>query len=189
MVESDCVKRAIEGDEDAFTLLVKKYNYLIKSTIGYYMHKRLVEDVSQEVWVQIYQKLWQLDDPKKFVPWARKLTYYHCVNHRKKANNIYKFELNIEDWVQLSETLSSDNFSVSNLIIKKEIRSEIRKLISSLPGDYAIMIRLKYLHDLNYFQIQELTGLPLSTIKWRIHHGKKLLKAKLYKCVYHEIYQ
>jgi RNA polymerase sigma-70 factor, ECF subfamily len=190
MVESDYVKRALEGDEDAFTLLVKKYNYLIKSTIGYYMNKRWVEDVSQEVWVQIYQKLWQLEDPKKFVPWARKLTYYHCVNLRKKASNINKFEfsLNMEDWVQLSETLSGDNFSVSNMMIKKEIRHEIRKLISSLPGDYAIMIRLKYLHDLNYYEIQELTSLPLSTIKWRIHHGKKLLKAKLFKCVYNEIF-
>lgn len=188
MVESDYVTRAMEGDEEAFTLLVKTYNYLIKSTIAYYMNKRMVEDVSQEIWVQIYQKLWQLEDPKKFVAWARKLTYYHCVNIRKKASKVKKYELNlsVEDWVQLSDRISGDKFSISNLIIKKEFRREIRKLISSLPGEYAIVVQLRYFHEFSYIEIHELTSLPITTIKWRIHQGKKLLKAQLLKNVYHE---
>lgn len=183
MAESEWILRAKQGDEEAFAFLVNKYNYLIKSTIAFYMNKRMVEDVSQEIWVQIYKKLWQLEDPQKFVPWARKLTYYHCVNTRRKTNTINNFELKLsaEGWVHLSESISGEHFTIHDWMIKKEAKKEFRRLLTALPGDYEIMIRLRYLHELSYGEIHELTNLPLSTIKWRIHQGKKLFKAILIK--------
>ena len=51
--------------------------------------------------------------------------------------------------------------------------------IDSLAQDYAMPIRLHYFDDMPLKRIAAFMGLPLSTIKWRIHHGKKLLRTRL----------
>ena len=51
--------------------------------------------------------------------------------------------------------------------------------LDSLPSDYALPLRLRFLDDMPLKRIAAFMGVPLSTVKWRIHHGKKLLRAKV----------
>jgi RNA polymerase sigma-70 factor (ECF subfamily) len=51
--------------------------------------------------------------------------------------------------------------------------------LDTLPADYAMPLRLHFLDDMPLKRIAAFIGVPLSTVKWRIHHGKKLLRAAL----------
>jgi RNA polymerase sigma-70 factor (ECF subfamily) len=51
--------------------------------------------------------------------------------------------------------------------------------LESLPADYAMPLRLRFLDEMPLDRIAAFMGVPLSTVKWRIHHGKKLLRAKV----------
>jgi RNA polymerase sigma-70 factor, ECF subfamily len=51
--------------------------------------------------------------------------------------------------------------------------------LDDLPSDYAMPLRLRFLDDMPLNRIAAFMGIPLSTVKWRIHHGKKLLRAKM----------
>jgi RNA polymerase sigma-70 factor (ECF subfamily) len=53
------------------------------------------------------------------------------------------------------------------------------KALDSLSSDYAMPLRLRFLDDMPLNRIAAFMGVPLSTVKWRIHHGKKLLRTKL----------
>jgi RNA polymerase sigma-70 factor, ECF subfamily len=51
--------------------------------------------------------------------------------------------------------------------------------LESLPPDYAMPLRLRFLDEMPLNRIAAFMGIPLSTVKWRIHHGKKLLREKV----------
>jgi RNA polymerase sigma-70 factor, ECF subfamily len=181
MDEHSWIIRAQEGDEEAFSLVVMKYDSFLKSIIAYYIHKNHIHDVAQEIWLLIYKKLWQLDDPEKIKPWIRKLVYHQCINIRKKLTRIHRHEFSFgpENWAAFIENVSSPTFSIPTMIEQKELRRSINRTLDELPSDYGQIIRLRYFRELNYEEIAALTGLSLSTVKWRIHQGKKLLKARL----------
>lgn len=175
------ITRAKEGDKEAFSLLVKEYQSLLKANVSYYVNKPYVQDAAQEIWILVYQKLWQLEDPQKFVPWLRKLVYYQCVNYRKTLRRHKRHELQVssESWSKLMDGLSGDQLPVLEWIERQELRREVSYALDQLPGDYGLALRLRYFQELSYEEMSDLTRLPLSTVRWRIHQGKKLLKAKL----------
>lgn len=181
MDEHSWIRRAQKGDKEAFSLLVMKYDSFLKAIIAYYIHKNHINDVAQEIWILIYKKLWQLDDPEKLKPWIRKLVYHQCINLRKKFTRInrHEFSFGTEAWATLIENVSNAAFSIPTMIEQKELRRSINRTLDELPFDYGQMIRLRYFRELSYDEITTLTGLSLSTIKWRIHQGKKLLKSRL----------
>jgi len=64
-------------------------------------------------------------------------------------------------------------------IADKERDEAMIRALDSLPADYAMPLRLRFLDEMPLERIAAFMGVPLSTVKWRIHHGKKLLKAKV----------
>ena len=61
----------------------------------------------------------------------------------------------------------------------KERDEEMIQALDSLPADYAMPLRLRFLDEMPLDRIAAFMGVPLSTVKWRIHHGKKLLRTKV----------
>ena len=60
-----------------------------------------------------------------------------------------------------------------------ERNESMMEALETLPADYAMPLRLHFLDDMPLKRIAAFMGVPLSTMKWRIHHGKKLLRAKI----------
>ena len=183
MDEATIVARAQARDEGAFTWLVERYGELLHSLVSYHVGRGDAPDLVQEIWVAVYRKLWQLDDCRQFVPWLKKVAYYHCLNYRKSRARQWASEMQMdaEAWLSLAECLSGDDTNIEEMLVQRELRRLIVDQLDRLPADYGQLLRLHYLKQLSYDRIVTLTGLPLSTIKWRMHHGRKLLYAKLLK--------
>ncbi len=183
MDEATIVARAQAKDEGAFTWLVDRYGDLLLQLVNYHVGRGDAPDLVQEIWIAVHRKLWQLDDYDRFLPWLKKVAYYHCLNYRKVRARQWASELQLDTgaWLSLSECLSSDDPSVEELLEQSELRSLIANQLDKLPADYGQLLRLHYFRRLSYQQIVALTDLPLSTIKWRMHQGRKLLYARLLK--------
>lgn len=183
MDEATIVARAQAKDEDAFTWLVDRYGELLLSLVSYQVGRGDAPDLVQEIWVAVYRKLWQLDDCRLFVPWLKKVAYYRCLNYRKARarQRTVELQMDTEAWLSLSECLSGDDANVEELLEQSELRALIAEQLDRLPADYGQLLRLHYLKQLSYERIVALTALPLSTVKWRLHQGRKLLYARLLK--------
>jgi RNA polymerase sigma-70 factor (ECF subfamily) len=81
--------------------------------------------------------------------------------------------------VPLDEALLEKIEALATPLADKERDELMIKALDSLPADYAMPLRLHFLDDMPLNRIGAFMGIPLSTVKWRIHHGKKLLKAKV----------
>lgn len=179
--EQRIIQRAQGGDNEAFAWIVNRYQSFLVSLVRLYLSRTEVSDAVQDIWVCIYKKLWQLDDGDKLRPWLSKLVYYQCVNYRKYRTRRYRREtyLKPEMWLQLTEYIVDPSRLTEEIFEQRELRRQISDLLDELPSDYGLIIRLRYFRDLTYDEITELTQLSLSTVKWRIHYGKQLLRAKL----------
>lgn len=183
MDEQAWIREARAGNETAFNQLVLKYDGFVQSHVAFYIERLYVHDIAQEIWIKVYQKLWQLEDPDKWVPWLRKLIYHQCVNYRKQLYRKRQWEvaIGLDGWNLLLDMLTDDDFPIPVLLERQELKQMLVRELDQLPGDYGFILRLRYFQEISYEEIARLTGLALSVVKWRIHQGKKLLKARLLK--------
>lgn len=181
MDERQLIAAAQSGDREAFAALVSRHERFVVSLIGWYVGRGDAPDAAQEIWLAVYQKLWQLEDPAKLTAWLRKLVFYQCLNWRKaRASRVGReLYLDSEGWLGLMETITGDDPPTERIAEDSELRHCLSRHLDRLPADYGQLLRLHYLRGLSYGEIAELTGLPLSTIRWRLHHGRELLKSRL----------
>jgi RNA polymerase sigma-70 factor, ECF subfamily len=81
--------------------------------------------------------------------------------------------------VALDEALLEKIEALAKPLAEKERDEEMIAALESLPSDYAMPLRLRFLDEMPLNRIAAFMGIPLSTVKWRIHHGKKLLREKV----------
>ena len=81
--------------------------------------------------------------------------------------------------VALDEALLEKIEALATPLAEKERDEEMILALESLPADYAMPLRLRFLDEMPLNRIAAFMGIPLSTVKWRIHHGKKLLRTKV----------
>jgi RNA polymerase sigma-70 factor (ECF subfamily) len=81
--------------------------------------------------------------------------------------------------VALDEALLEKIEALATPLADKERDELMIQAIDSIPPEYAMPLRLHFLDDMPLKRIAAFMGVPLSTVKWRMHHGKKLLRAKV----------
>ncbi len=78
-IDSDLVRRALNGNSEAFGLLTKMYRQEIYAiALGIAGDPTDAEDLTQEAFIKAYLSLSQLKEPEKFGPWLRRIAQNHC---------------------------------------------------------------------------------------------------------------
>jgi RNA polymerase sigma-70 factor (ECF subfamily) len=114
-----------------------------------------------------------IEEPRKFAAWLSAITRHRALRFGKSES------AHMSKRVALDEALLEQIAELSRPLLDKEGDASMIKTLDSLPPDYAMPLRLRFLDDMPLDRIAAFMGVPLSTVKWRIHHGKKLLRAKV----------
>lgn len=177
----ELVTKAQKGDEEAFAQIVQEKRRLVLNLAAGYLGWRDAEDAAQIIWTAAWRKIWQIEDPRRCESWLRTLVLHQCLNLRKARarRRDREVQLSAETWLSLAECVATDDCPLEELLVHRELRNLIAEELDLLPGEYGMLLRLYYLQDLSYRDISVLTGLKSSTLKWRLHQGRTLLKAKL----------
>ena len=173
------VQRTLEGDHNAFAVLVEKYQSQIHALawrkIGDF---HIAEDITQEVFLIAYQKLSTLTRPDRFAKWLYVIANNLCVTWlRKQAAQPQLQSLTSTDPEELAELCYSDYTVQRHKDTGKEsLRALVENLLSELRESDRIVITLYYLAEMSYEEISEFLGVSLSTIKSRLSRARKRLK-------------
>jgi RNA polymerase sigma-70 factor (ECF subfamily) len=62
------------------------------------------------------------------------------------------------------------------MVTDKSASDQLRSALDSIPEDYALVMRLRFLDEMPLKRIAAFLGVPISTVKWRVHRGKALLR-------------
>jgi hypothetical protein len=64
-------------------------------------------------------------------------------------------------------------------IVRKSEQSQIARTLAQLPSDYEIVLRLRYYEEWPVQRIATFLSLTVTTVKWRLHHGRELMRRQL----------
>jgi RNA polymerase sigma-70 factor (ECF subfamily) len=167
------VLAAILGNLEAFEELVVRYRPAVVRLARTIVGTDYAEDVAQESLLLAFKALPSIEEPRKFGAWLSAITRHRALRFSKSEDR------HVSKRVALDEALIDKIEALARPLADKERDEEMMKALDDLPSDYAMPLRLRFLDDMPLNRIAAFMGIPLSTVKWRIHHGKKLLRAKM----------
>jgi RNA polymerase sigma-70 factor, ECF subfamily len=164
---------AILGNLEAFEQLVVRYRPAVVRLARTIVGADYAEDVAQDALLLAFKALPGIEEPGKFAAWLSAITRHRALRFSKSETK------HVGKRVGLDEALLERIEAIGKPLAEKERDVLVVKALDSLPADYAMPLRLRFLDDMPLNRIAAFMGVPLSTVKWRIHNGKKLLRAKV----------
>jgi RNA polymerase sigma-70 factor (ECF subfamily) len=167
------VVAAILGNLEAFEQLVVRYRPAVVRLARTIVGADQAEDVAQDSLLLAFKALPGIEEPRKFPAWLSAITRHRALRFSKSET------AHSSRRVALDEALLEKIEALAKPLAEKERNEEMIEALDSLPADYAMPLRLRFLDEMPLNRIAAFMGVPLSTVKWRIHQGKKLLRAKV----------
>lgn len=161
-------------DSPNITELMTLYgNDILRMCLLYLKDYHLAEDITQETFIKVYQKLDTFNNKSNIKTWITSIAINNCKNALKK----YSKEVTPLEDLTLTYT---EDFS------KNENRLLVSKEVSKLPKKYLEVIILFYYQELSTKEISYILKVPQATIKTRLKRAKEKLKIYLKEDLFYE---
>ncbi len=162
------------GDRKAFSVLVKQYQKLVFHVVQRIVTRpEDVEDISQEVFIKVYRQLDTFAFESKLATWIARIAYLTAIDYLRK------YPSNPTDSTQPVDQLYLTHDTPEQVLIQSDVSSYIQKLIETLPESYRVVLTLYHLEEFSHSEIEQITGMPVGTIKSHLFRARKLLKDRL----------
>ena len=180
------VQRAVAGDQDAFTLLVIKYQRRVQRLIGRMVRDvDLVEDIAQETFIRAYRALHQFRGDAQFYTWL----YRIAVNTAKKFLLDLKRNPTVSDDALKTDDDSDETFrrdsepineeTPESVLAAKEVGLAVTAALNALPDDLRLALTLREMDGMSYEDIAEAMNCPIGTVRSRIFRAREAISAKV----------
>jgi RNA polymerase sigma-70 factor (ECF subfamily) len=167
------VVAAILGDLVAFDQLVLRYRAAVVRVAQGIVGREHAEDVAQDALLLAFKALPSIEEPRRFPAWLAAITRHRAKRFGKREGEYQSRR------VLLDELLLENLESLAKPFASEVVNDELRQALEKIPEDYRLVLRLRFLDEMPLKRIAAFLGAPLSTVKWRLHHGKKLLKKQV----------
>ena len=163
--DSELIYEHLQGSSTAMMQLWMRYDSLVYGLAHSIVCRRdVAEDLRQEVFFKVYTELSKLNDYNKFPSWLKSITYNACIGWIRRQKPFVD-----------PESLVSNEHPIAS-IEARELRTLLRQMIDKLPEDYRVVIELHYFEEQSVAEIGKFLEIPESTVKWRIHKAREILK-------------
>ncbi len=171
------IHRILDGDDTAFTELVKKYQKSVHALawrqIGDF---HIAEEITQDTFLKAYQKLGTLKKPQRFASWLYVIASRRCIAWSRKKRL----------WTQPLEETSSrqvEKATYSQYVIEENERTAVeaqrevvKKLLAKLPESERTVITLHYFSEMSSAEIGAFLGVSANTIRSRLRRAQQRLQ-------------
>ncbi len=174
--DSQLLKKYSEGDEAAFREIVNRYRKSLYGFLRRFLNNQeLVEDVFQETFLQLFNSRESFDYSRPLRPWLFTIGANKAKDALRKYQRTAAMPIGTisepEDmsFEEVLNTLSSDSKPPYEGIQKSELTDEVRKVIANMPENLREILILAYFNKFSYKQMAEILGIPMGTVKSRLH--------------------
>ena len=137
------------------------YNYILRLTNG---DKSLAEDLTQEVFLRVYQGLPRFSLRCKFTTWLFQVTKNRVLDELRAKERRPLAPVNLDDAPQLEV--------VDQPVERVEAIDALWRAIDALPVDLKMALLLRDVVGMSYAEIADALEITLATVKWRIYTAR-----------------
>ena len=167
------LRKAQRGDERAFSLILRAYetpvfNYVLRLVGG---DRALAEDLTQEVFLRVYQGLPKFSLRSKFTTWLFQVTKNRVLDELRASERRPRALVAIDDIAPL-EVLDAP-------IERLEEIDALWTAVELLSTDLKMALLLRDVVGLSYTEIADSLEVTLATVKWRIYKAREEVQIAL----------
>ncbi len=175
--DAELIQRILAGDQDAFTLLVNKYqkgvHALAWRKIGDF---HIAQEITQDAFLKAYQKLGTLKSYELFGGWLYVIASNLCLDWLRK-NPPPEQSLEVTDASEVNQVSYSRYIAGKQTAEADEARREVvNKLLQKLPESERTVMTLHYLGEMTIKTISEFLGVSPNTVKSRLSRARNRLR-------------
>lgn len=166
------IERLRLGDLSAFEAFYKAYRPKLRGFIrSVTSNEEAVDEVFDDVMMVVWKKIGDFEGRSKLSTWVFTIAYRRALKERGK-----KPEVEYND--QVEEPAASDE-GMERALEAGRAKDRIQAALGKLPSDQGTVVRLAYFEGLTYRDIGAIMGCPQDTVKTRMFHARRKLKAAL----------
>jgi RNA polymerase sigma-70 factor (ECF subfamily) len=178
----DLMVRIAKGDEDAFEILVNRYQISVLNLIYRFIGDRTqAKDLAQEVFLRVWQTARSYEPKAKFTTWIYRVTANLCLNELKSARrrrwfSFHRFDEDSGNAIE--ETFPDGSPTAEDVVLARERSHQISDALQSLPSNQRMALILKRYDDLSYREIAQVLGCSVSAVESLLVRAKRTLQEK-----------
>ncbi|REC96104.1 RNA polymerase sigma factor RpoE [Kushneria indalinina] len=176
------VERAQKGDNQAFDLLIRKYQHKVIGLVGRYVHDQAeVHDVAQEAFIKAYRALGRFRNESAFYTWMYRIAINTAKNYlvargRRPPNS----DMDISDAEVLDQSgRLADIDTPESAIARDQLEKAVFEAIENLPEDLRTAITLREFDGLSYEDIASIMQCPVGTVRSRIFRAREAVDNRI----------
>ena len=171
------IQQFLAGDEEAFVSLVKKYQKQVHALawrkIGDF---HIAEEITQDTFLKVYQKLETLRNPKQFSGWLYVIANRECLAWLRKkkiqTETLEESESEVADETAYSRYVAEEHAKATT----ETQREVVNKLLAKLKESERTVMTLHYFGEMTTEEIGKFLGVSTSAIKLRLHRARQRLQ-------------
>ena len=173
----DLIQGVLDGDQDAFTVLVDKYqksvHALVWRKIGDF---HIAEELTQDVFLKVYKRLSTLKRPEHFPGWLYVIATRHCFSWLRRKRVPTK-SLDAMSTAELEEVCYAQYEVARDEETTVEHQRElVKRLLKKLPESERTVVTLYYLAEMKSEEISTFLGVSSNTVRSRLRRARERLE-------------
>ncbi len=188
--EAGLVSRARDGDPQAFRALVELYQgriyNLCRRLLG--PHRDQAEDMTQEIFLRAWKGLPSFTGTTGFGPWLRRIALNFWVQQHRRRTALKRKGTTLSLDAPLGDKDSdfflqpaSREMGPARATASRELGRAILKALETLDGEMREVLVLRDMEGYSYEEIAQALGIPIGTVRSRIHRARLKIQPLLRK--------
>lgn len=175
LTDEDLLVRIRSGRKDMFGPLVRRYE---RELYGYLRRfvgdEDLAYDVFQNTFAQIFLKIRSYDPSRPARPWVYAIATNQAIDALRRKNRRPDGMTDPgtgdgEDAKPLADLSEDPNPGPAEIVETGELKDQVRYAVDRLPDSLRPVVVLVYFQGMKYQEVADLLGIPLGTVKSRLH--------------------
>jgi RNA polymerase sigma-70 factor (ECF subfamily) len=177
LTDEELLVRLQKGESEMFGPLVRRYERELYGYLRRFLgNEALAEDVFQNTFMQVFQRVNQFDGTRPARPWLYKIATNQAIDALRRAGKHASVSLDQggeekDDSARhsLAELLAAKDTDPLKGLKEEERRELVRKGVDCLPEHLRLTVLMSYFQGLKYREIADIMGIPVGTVKSRLH--------------------
>lgn len=173
------IRQVKNGNTDAFLYIVRRYERMVFTIVSKIVSRKVeAEDITQEVFIKVFQSLDKFREESGFATWLYRIAYNTTISELRKRK--HEFTAMDDRFANIQDEGLSDT---ADEISTEEKLQYLDQVLLRLPADDALMITMFYLNNHSIQDISDITGNSMSNVKVKLHRIRKFMNFEINKLI------
>jgi RNA polymerase sigma-70 factor (ECF subfamily) len=179
MQENQIVKLAQQGDQEAFSMLVRAYqNKVFGLAVNSVHNRETADDLAQEIFLKAYLSLPRFRFESEFGTWLYQIAINHIRDYLRKHKKEER-DLRLEDIPEPGLPEEEVSLRMAEKQEEKRQKALLKQKLEEMPEKYRLILSLRDIQGLSYEEIGKILKLSPGTVDSRLYRARRLLRKKL----------